>query len=76
MWIVKKKKSSKKRKKVIVIIVSTLFRTRQTAILTSRQILKIIVYGLSINTEQDITAFFVKRNGRCLLSIGKEINLK
>ncbi|MBD0289288.1 MAG: nuclear transport factor 2 family protein, partial [Flavisolibacter sp.] len=50
--------------------------TGETAVLKSRQILKIIVYGLSINTEQDITAFFVKHNGRWLLSGGKEINLK
>ena len=50
--------------------------TGETAVLKSRQILKIIVYGLSINTEQDITAFFVKRNRRWLLSGGKEINLK
>ncbi len=50
--------------------------TGETAVLKSRQILKIIVYGLPVKTEQDITAFFVKRNGRWLLSGGKEINLK
>ena len=50
--------------------------TGETAVLKSRQILKIIVYGLSINTEQDITVFFVKCNGKWLLSGGNEINLK
>ncbi len=52
------------------------FITGETATLKSRQILKIIVYGLPVNTEQDITAFFVKRKGEWLLSGGKEINLK